>query len=319
MKNIKYDVSTFNGFLIKGQLHNAIDYLKEFSSKKKLVKKYQDLFENKSKNKSNLKTMDIIFAYEQYYKNVFWLNIDINESKKLLIKDLSQLLSVEVIDLDLMEKNVKGIVEEEGFEFLGGQTQGYYGPYIWKKTIKKIYTIMLPSGKLKFTVDLMDGFISKSWLSYLSMGKIGTGGWSKADGKLCMIKRKGIKKLLSLTVSGRQRFKLSLTHEAQHAYDHDKYPGIDGVNLEYRAKLVELIYGNAVERLIWFSSEADSSDNKNTHSFASFKIVSNLSKKIFNTEYIDNYKLWEGKENHIKKYSLELLEESNESLSKKKF
>jgi hypothetical protein len=310
-----YNISTFYGLLIKGQFHNALNYLGNFPNKKKMVNKYQELFEIE-KHKSKSKTREIINLYQNYYKNVFWLNYDLNEANKILTLELSEYLSIEGNELDKVEEKVKEIVEGEGYYYLGGNTQGYYGPYIWKKTINKIYKVNLPSGTFEFNVDLMDGFISKSWLYYLSMEKIGTGGWSNGDKKVCIVKSKGLKKLRGLTPKGRKRFNLSLLHEAQHAYDQKNHPGIDGVNLEYRAKLVELIYGNTVEKLSSFSSEADESDHNNTHSYASYLLVSKLTKKVFNTEHIDDCNQWKNKQSEIKKFANELLQESNQSLKK---
>lgn len=82
---------------------------------------------------------------------------------------------------------------------------------------------------------MMDGFVSRSWLDFISFGNVGTGGWIGKDGSLCCIK--------SLYDINSQNFKTSfLKHEAQHGYDIKKFSGISSIDLEYRAKLVELIY-----------------------------------------------------------------------------
>ena len=94
----------------------------------------------------------------------------------------------------------------------------------------------LPSGIEPYTVIMMDGFISCSWLDFISFGNTGASGWTDENGILCCVKSK-YEKLDA------DSFNLAfLKHEAQHSYDIRKYKNISSKDLEYRAKLVELIY-----------------------------------------------------------------------------
>ncbi len=57
----------------------------------------------------------------------------------------------------------------------------------------------------------------ESWLSYLTFGLSGTGGWSNGDGLIHCVKRHYDLKSESFRVS-------LLKHEAQHASDQGRYP-----------------------------------------------------------------------------------------------
>ena len=54
------------------------------------------------------------------------------------------------------------LVISEGYHYLGGETQGHKGPYIWKETKKQTFDVQLPNQKTQYTVNLLSGFISRS-------------------------------------------------------------------------------------------------------------------------------------------------------------
>lgn len=122
-------------------------------------------------------------------------------------------------------------------------------------------------------MKLLDGFVVKSWLDYLSFGKVSTGGWTDTDGVINCVK--------SSYDFGSENFRVSLLkHEAQHARDLTFWPDMPSALLEYRAKLVELIYSVERNLLTQFAREADSSDNRNGHSAAAHRIVSECCKML---------------------------------------
>ena len=71
-----------------------------------------------------------------------------------------------------------------------------------------------------------------------------------------------------------------LKHEAQHARDLLKYENISSEDLEYRAKLVELIYSKERNLLERFAHEADNSSKSNGHSRAASRIIGKFYKKL---------------------------------------
>ena len=64
-----------------------------------------------------------------------------------------------------------------------------------------------------------------------------------------------------------------LKHEAQHALDLARYPGMTSEDLEYRAKLVELIYSRERRMLERFLGQADTTRADNGHGLSAERIV----------------------------------------------
>ena len=307
----KYNELEFKSYLWKGQLHEAVSYLSKFHDKKDWFQKYINIFENGQyyKRTDNKVIGDIDKIYQNYYRNVFWMNIPNEDAKKLLLQELTIFCGIksDLLKDDNIENEIEKIVKAEGYEYLGGYTSGFFGPYIWKNSTKVTYEVELPSGIEPYTIIMMDGFISRSWLDFISFGKTGTGGWVGKDGTLCCVRS-------SYDIES-EKFNISfLKHEAQHAYDKKRYLDITTVDLEYRAKLVELIYWPDIEKIKTISSEADNTNPDNGHSVAAYRIINEMSRKIFECEYVNDEKVWEDKVDNVKKYASELLEESSKVL-----
>ena len=95
-----------------------------------------------------------------------------------------------------------------------------------------------------------------------------------------------------------------MKHEAQHAKDLAVYPEMSPTDLEYRAKLVELIYSIERNLLEQFIYEADVSKDINGHALAANRIVAKFAK-------MTSKNLLELSIGEIQSISRKLLEQSN--------
>ena len=75
-----------------------------------------------------------------------------------------------------LAEQLQSLFEAEGYHALFGKTQGYYGPYIWRDTVPTVYRVELPCGTAEYTVNILKGFVFRSWMDYLTFGRYGTGG-----------------------------------------------------------------------------------------------------------------------------------------------
>ena len=186
------------------------------------------------------------------------------EATDKLLTQLKVLLGMPDAEEELLVERLQSIFEQNGYHALFGKTQGYYGPYIWRDTVPTVYRVELPGGT-EYTVNILKGFVFRSWMDYLTFGKHGTGGWASPDGTINCIEQ--------AYDFESERFLVSLLkHEAQHATDMRQFPGITPAELEYRAKLVELHYSGDLGLLQKFLSEADESRASDSHAVASAKI-----------------------------------------------
>lgn len=272
-----FDRLTLRGYIVQGDLIGAVEYLKQFPEQDGLYRKYRSAFaeENTLPLGCGEKVDRMLRLYQTYYREVFWLGVDRKEAEEHLRDSFAALLGADKsADFETIEETaVRNAFEAEGFHFLGGRTSGCWGPYVWRETEARTYTVELPDGAAEYTVNLLDGFVSRSWMDYLSFGEIGTGGWSNGDGTINCVK--------SAYDLDSESFRVSLLrHEAQHAADLDRYGKMSQEDLEYRAKLVELIYSEERDLLGPFLREADGSDPANGHAMAAERIGKGFMEKV---------------------------------------
>lgn len=266
-----FDSSIYYGYIIKGDLHGAIAYIKQFPERTELYDRFKAVFEREQYIRYAVDDdlNEILTVYQQYYRDVFYLGVGREQSAEKLRLGLTALLGVadaSAAVCDLEQNQLAEAFGRKGLHFMGGKTGGYYGPFIWRTTETASYEVELPDGIQTYAVKLLDGFITRSWIDYLSFGEIGPGGWADGDGVIHCVK--------SAYDFDSESFQVSLLkHEAQHARDLEKNSDISSEALEYRAKLVELIYSNERNLLQGFAQEADASDKTNGHAMAAYRII----------------------------------------------
>lgn len=311
-----YDYNINFGYIVQGDLRAALEYLKKFPSKKARARKYIAHFENGKtfRHKGSPMVKRICLIFDEYYRRVFWLREDTLSALQYLCDAEAMLLdlpaakyeSTEEADaaLEIFEEQLAKVVEGEGYHFLGGKTQGYYGPYIWKNTKRIFYKVKLPTATEEFPVDMMTGFVSRSWMDHISFGKIGTGGWAGNDGTLACVKKCYRHRSIS------PKFKIDfLKHEAQHALDKRYVPDMSEAHLEYKAKLVQLIYAKNMKAFTGFVSEGRMADLSNSHALASYLLLRNLSRLVFDEELVADMALWKGKKAELRQGARRLFDD----------
>lgn len=255
--------------LKKGRLRAAMEYLAGYPEQAELYQKCESLFhqENYLSYDVDSGLQDILLAYQKYYRDAFYLELSPEDAAGRLRTRLAGLFQADpAAPLDELEEKVAEAFRSRSLYALTGRTNGYYGPYIWRTEELRHYAVELPDGVQDYAVKLLDGFVMESWLSYLTFGMSGTGGWSNGGGLIHCVKH-----CYDLDA---ESFRVSLLkHEAQHAADQGRYPGMSAGDLEYRAKLVELIYSEERQMLDQFLREADTARADNSHGLAAERII----------------------------------------------
>ena len=254
-------------FFISGDMKGATAYMREHEEFQDILPAYIAIFEN-----CEYRTYDvpeflgqILLLYQVYYRDVFYCGLPAEEATDKLLTRLRALLDMPDAEEDQLALRLCAVFEQHGYHALFGKTQGYYGPYIWRDTVPTVYRVELPDGTAEYTVNILKGFVFRSWMDYLTFGRFGTGGWASPDGTInCVEQAYDFES---------ERFLVSLLkHEAQHTVDMKQFPGITPAELEYRAKLVELHYSGDLGLLQKFLSEADESRASDSHAIASARL-----------------------------------------------
>ena len=254
-------------FFLNGDIKGAIAYMREHEEYKDILPAYTAIFEDGEYRTFEVPDAlnDILRQYQIYYRDVFYCGLPEAEAADKLRARLKALLHLPDAGEELLTERLRSAFEAEGYHALFGKTQGYYGPYIWRDTVPTVYRVELPGGTAEYTVNILKGFVFRSWMDYLTFGRFGTGGWASPDGTInCIAQAYDFE-------SGRFLVSL-LKHEAQHAVDMKRFPAITPAELEYRAKLVELHYSGDLGLLQKFVSEADESRADDSHAAASARI-----------------------------------------------
>ena len=254
-------------FFINGDIKGAIAYMRDHEEFKDILPAYVAIFENCEYRTFDIpdKLNDILRLYQVYYRDTFYCGVPEAEAADRLLTQLRALLHLPDAEEALLAERLQSVFEAEGYHALFGKTQGYYGPYIWRETVPTVYQVQLPDGTAEYTVNILKGFIFRSWMDYLTFGRYGTGGWASPDGTINCVEQ--------AYDFASERFLVSLLkHEAQHTVDMKRFPKITPAELEYRAKLVELHYSGDVGLLQKFLSEADESKAGDSHAAASARI-----------------------------------------------
>ena len=287
-------------FFIKGDIRGAMEYMKGREEFKDFLPFYVSLFEEEKYITYDIPEdlNAILLQYQIYYRDIFYLGLSEVEAAEKLLKSLCDITDTSDGGEDEIEEKLRTLFEGKGYHALFGKTQGLFGPYIWKETVPTLYNVELPTGEAEYKVNILKGFVFRSWMDYLTFGRFGTGGWASPDGTINCIEKaydfNDEKFLVSL-----------LKHEAQHTIDMKSFPGITTEELEYRAKLVELHYSNNLALLDKFLAEASDERPNDSHALASFRV-----KKEF--EDVDKRSICT-----IQKRALELFNAHNKEMEEK--
>lgn len=257
--------NTLADYFIRGDVAGAIAFMKGIPELSDFVQPYIDLFEKKQYIRYDIpeNLNRILLCYQHYFRDVFYLHKENAEDE--LLEKLKIELGLPDGDASAVEEEMTRRFTEQGYQLLCGITNGYRGPYVWKETVPMTFEVELPETISTYRVNMLRGFVMRSWMDYLTFGMKGTGGWTAPDGTICCVEN-------AYDITSEQ-FQVSLLkHEAQHAEDYKRWPNIQPHQLEYRAKLVELIYAKETNLLEKFCREAVAERMDDSHAIAAVRI-----------------------------------------------
>lgn len=267
----RYDSDLYYGYILRGDLRGAMAYIRQFPEWRERYRRYLEIFQCEQYLRFDVDdaTNDLLTLYQRYYRDVFYLGIDRDEAANRLRMSLTRHLDLPDEDTalsDIEQRVLPPLFERKGLHFMGGKTGGYYGPYVWRSTETATYAVELPDGVQATHINFTDGWYTRSWMDVLSFGDFGTGGWTNGDGIIHCVKS-------AYDVTS-EDFQVSLLkHEAQHARDLEAHPKMPPEDLEFRAKLVELIYSKERHLLPVFAAEAAADGADDPHVLAARRIM----------------------------------------------
>jgi hypothetical protein len=169
-------------------------------------------------------------------------------------------------------------LEKLGFYHFLDKRAGIFDFMILKTQYEEEYKVELPVGKELVTVVFLDDFIIFGWMGFATADRHHVGGWVMPDKIYCVKPSYDINS---------ETFIISyLVHETQHFQDYRLFPHMENaypIELEYRAKLAEIIMGKEMVIDLLNNFEMNQSDDKNIvqgHFYANRLIIQNLRTRL---------------------------------------
>jgi len=177
-------------------------------------------------------------------------------------------------------------IESKGYHCTGfGRAGKFYDFLVWKTMEPQTFEIDLIDHTEKVDVNFMKDFLSLGWMEYSRLGERYPGGWATDSALYCVTK--GYDK-------SSEKFKIVyLKHEGQHFYDYKRFPGLESRDLEYRGKLIEMVFceEELYNRISYYLKNAKN-DPRNAHPHANYRIIANMSLALFNKPYEGDFENW---------------------------
>lgn len=284
-------------------------------------KKFIDRFGTKEANPQLLGPSlvnELTRIFQTYWHKVLLQELSQEDGHHFLFKEIAPLVTrlggsigdFSELEFDRVAKFLTLKLKEVGYFSIIGNVSPHLNFMAWKSEKTIPYSVVLGDGQVqKVNVILMNDFVSLGWAAYATFDKLYVGGWVGDAALHCVASAYDLKS---------ENFRISfLSHEARHFADIKKYPSLKSVDLEYRAKLNELFLSKKSYASLMKKFLLEQGDNReNPHSYASFIMIKNLSKKLATTLTIDSFLLTD--RNLVRNYSAELLSEHTEKLNASK-
>lgn len=310
-KNDRQSLLQLQAQVIKGELKYALEKMesiKSFSNpiiniayqkwKKKIDARFitkDEVIENTSGNKI---VNDISTIYREYWRTELLKGNSKNRTDTVLYNTLihylvtNQLTNLSIDSLSQTIKNdteLKRIIEAEGFKTKFMLRNGFQDIFIWDKETIRNYEVILPKDTITAKVVFIENYHIYGYDNYASIGASQVGGWAIKESATLYCNKNSY----NLTS---ESFEVSyLKHESLHFTDLNEYPNLSSTDLEYRAKVIELMYcteKTVHDKIIEFITAADSSTRSHSHPYANYSLIKNLSKILFNSEYESDHNKW---------------------------
>jgi hypothetical protein len=276
---------------LDGNVAAALEKLKSIDPKlltpteKQTRKKYFERFGSKAHPIHPIgKTLveELIGIYRNYWDQVLLQKLKQDQGYQYLFKKLGPIVKrlggnsgeFSENEYDRVAEFLTMKLKETGYYAKIGVVNPHLNFMAWRQQTTKPFEVDLGNGEIqKVDVVLMDDFVSLGWAAYATFDKMHVGGWVGDEALYCVAS--------SYDLDG-EDFKVSfLAHEARHFADKKKYSNLTSTDLEYRAKLTELILAKKSFEDVFRKFILEQRENPNNpHSYASFLLVKGISNKL---------------------------------------
>ncbi len=244
-------------------------------------------------------------AYRRYWRSIMLHQATKADAEAQLLQTLNDILAAggaaphDRTSLAETTDAVKPFLEKLGVHALTGVTPPFYELMLWRTETATRYDVTLPERPVEVNVVFMKDFVLKGWLGYATCDRSGTGGWATKERLFAVAESYDLES---------EKFKVSyLAHEGQHFADYQDYPNLESAELEYRAKLAELVKSATTTRELFTRfSNGGTQGRQAPHAHAEYWLARNMGERGMNAAAASD--------EAIREAALALLRESSATL-----
>ncbi len=265
---------------------------------KKLVARFithEEVLENTS---DNTIVNDVSNIYRAYWRAELMKTDPAARTDSTLYHTLADYMlsqGLTALTRDSLERTIKNDVElgrilgEQGFKSKFLLRNGIQEVLIWNQDSREQYTVALPKDTVRTTVVFITDYALNGYDDYATFGSAQVGGWAVQESATLYCNRDQYD-------LGSELFKVSyLKHETLHFTDLNAYPNLSAADLEYRSKLIELMYcteATMQDRIAQFVREADGADRSHSHPYANHVLMTRLSEMLLQRGVEQDLAVW---------------------------
>lgn len=223
-------------------------------------------------------TAQVLDAYQTYWSRVMLGAVTGEVGERQLAEALAPLVGVDAgagapLEMNDLEPGLTEQIRARGFYSLHGVTSPFREFLLWRRQLDETYDVELPDGREAVSVAMLEDFFSLGWAGFATGDRYHTAGWATPERLYCV--------RASYDLDS-ESFRVSyLSHEAQHFSDYRRFPDLEGPELEYRAKLVEIAYADTtMHELLKAFSEQGSDQRENPHGHANRRLMNDLARAL---------------------------------------
>jgi hypothetical protein len=233
----------------------------------------------------------VVSAYRNYWILTLMGEMSSQEGEDFLESSLHQVLSrqynagfsgraASVFEL------IGDIFDEKGVHYLDTPAPPLRDLFLWKTEQNRKYSVRLTDRTQKVSVTFINDMYSMGWKQYATLGLVATTGWVE-DGHLYCVERAYDR--------GSENFEVSyLKHEGRHLVDFEHFPELQSADLEYRAKLTELVFASTTTRQLLDDFTSKSAPNPaSPHAHANYRVTREVYREMYGEPFPESGNPWQ--------------------------
>jgi hypothetical protein len=233
----------------------------------------------------------VVSAYRKYWILVLTGEVSNQEGEALLEASLQQVLSGQgESEFSSHQTGVFELVgelfDETGLHFLDTPAPPLRDLFLWETEENTSYTVSLTDRTQKVRVTFMAGLYSVGWKQFATLGLVSTTGWVEGERLYCV---EGAYDRES------ENFEVSyLKHESRHLADFELFPELKSTDLEYRAKLTELVFAStSLMRLLDDFTNKSALNPDSPHAYANYRVTRDVYREISGAPFPESGNPWQ--------------------------